>query len=150
MEILSRIGSARCVDRISDSGRWFANYFSMEQVQRRTLSRIAAVRIHKDEAGSYAGEDAGDRACAKEQAAAQQGADDVLRRVASWFGCYLVWSGPYPSVGAGKVQGAGNGAEDEGDGGGGASERVMVRHLRGRTPPKCAQIVCATDVCIGL
>lgn len=105
-------------------------FFALDrQVQRRTVARVA---------GGYA--ETGISGDGSEEQ--RQATEALLRRIAIWFGCYLVWLGPYPSPAGtggesrrGAVDGSGDAEAVDGEGGA-ASERVMVRHLRGRTQPK--------------
>ncbi len=146
------------------------------------MARIAAsiARIEGEEDAGQGdfprgdGGDADDRAAerqADKRAAERDAAEGLLRRTVAWFGCYLVWPGPYPSPPAdgpehrragpclreGSEKSGGravtrsggpsavrsregaagsDGAEDADGDGGWAAERILVRHLRGRTAPK--------------
>ncbi len=136
------------------------------QAQRRTVARIAAALavpgVDGADRGSAGGKDpgGGDGGPAEGQEAAREAAEGLLRRTVAWFGCYLVGCGPYPSppvdgstggtaragrhtIGPGSPvdgsdhrQAGPDGVEDAEGEGGWAAERILVRHLRGRTSPK--------------
>ncbi len=100
---------------------------------------LAAAGVDRGHASSVGGEDPGGGAALVRDTARDAG-EGLLRRTVAWFGCYLVWCGPYPSPptdGPDRNRLGGPGGLEDAEGEGGwAAERILVRHLRGRTAPK--------------